>query len=61
MKKFLLCLLLLTALCLPALAEEAGDITGRCALSVSQDKKNIAAMTDSDYSQGSGMATQGME
>ena len=49
MKKFLLCLLLLTALCLPALAEEAGDITGRCALSVSQDKKNIAAMTDSDY------------
>lgn len=49
MKKLVFLLLLLLALCLSALAEEAEDITDRCTLTASQDKKNIAAMTDSDY------------
>ena len=49
MKKLAVCLLLILLACLPALAEEAQDITERCVIAVSQDKKNIAAMTDSDY------------
>ena len=49
MKKLFVLLALLMALCASALAEEAQEITGQCALAVSQDKKNIAAMTDGDY------------
>lgn len=49
MKKLLFCILLLLAICLSAQAEEAADITGRCAFTVSQDKSNIGAMTDADY------------
>ena len=49
MKKLFVLLALLMALCASALAEEAQEITGQCALAVSQDKKNIVAMTDGDY------------
>ena len=49
MKKFWLVLLLLLLAALPALAEEAAEITDRCGLSVSQNKKDVAAMTDGDY------------
>ena len=49
MKKLAVLLLLLLALCLPALAEDAPEITGQCTLTVSQDKKSVAAMTDGDY------------
>lgn len=49
MKKLLLPLLLLLLLCAPALAEEARDITGDCALAVSAHKSDLPLMTDGDY------------
>ena len=49
MKKLAVCPLLCLLICLPALAEEAPEITDRCVIAASQDKKDIAAMTDGDY------------
>ena len=50
MKKFLILLLTLLALCLPAaLAEEAQDITKQCAITVSNSAGKLDLMFDNDY------------
>ena len=49
MKKLLLMLALLTLLCLPALAEEARELTPDCAVTVSGHKADLLNMLDGDY------------
>ena len=49
MKKLLFCLLILLLFSLPALADEARDITDECAITVSNGAKNLPAMMDGDY------------
>ena len=50
MKKiFPLFLLLALLSCVPALAEEAPDLTGQCKITVSSQSKRAAKMTDRDY------------
>ena len=50
MKKLLpLLILLMLLLCVPALGEEAHDITDRCTYALSNNKKQLSAMFDNDY------------
>lgn len=49
MKRFLLLLALSLCICLPALGEEARDITPDCALEVSGHKSDMPLMTDGSY------------
>jgi len=49
MKKLFILAALLALLCLPALAEEAQDLTENCRLILSQNKKEAAALTDGSY------------
>ncbi|MBQ7455065.1 MAG: hypothetical protein IJS53_01370 [Clostridia bacterium] len=49
MKKLLLCLAALLLLALPALADEAKDITADCAITVSGAGADLPKLTDGDY------------
>ena len=49
MKKLCVLLVLLSLLILPALAEEAEDMTARCVFTVSQGKKDLPSLTDGSY------------
>lgn len=49
MKKVLFLVLCLMLLCLPALCEEAQDITDKCTITASENTKQLANLFDSDY------------
>lgn len=49
MKKLLFCLAVLMLLCLPALGEEARDITAQCTFTASNNQKALDKLFDGDY------------
>lgn len=49
MRKLMLCLAVLLCLALPALAQEAQEVTGACTITINGKKCKSAPMTDRDY------------